>query len=99
MADFGEALRLDPKSAMAYYNRGLTHIELDRYEEAIADLTQALLFDPDDVDARYNRGLAHYYLDECEEALADFQSYLRLAPPGNPWGTEAQQLIDEIRKL
>lgn len=54
---------------------------------------------PNKAMAYNSRGLAHTDLGEHGQAIADLESYLRLAPPDDPWGTEAQQLIDEIRKL
>ncbi len=46
LADYGQAVRLDPTFAKAYSNRGLTYSVLKRYEEALADYEQAVRLDP-----------------------------------------------------
>jgi tetratricopeptide (TPR) repeat protein len=46
IADFDEAIRLDPKSAFAYNNRGGAYASKGDYARAIADYDQALTLDP-----------------------------------------------------
>jgi len=48
VADFTQAIRLNPRSAEAYYNRALLHTEFSRpmdLSRAIEDFTQALIID------------------------------------------------------
>ena len=40
IADFTQALQLEPKDADAYYNRGYAELVLGQYERAIADYTR-----------------------------------------------------------
>ena len=40
------AIRLDPKFALAYYNRGGTLYDIREYDKAIADFTEAIAIDP-----------------------------------------------------
>ena len=42
VADFNEAIRLQPGDVTAYFIRGASHADLGRYEKAIADLETAL---------------------------------------------------------
>ena len=42
VADYGEAIRLQPDNADFYINRGAARAELGQYEEAIADLKAVL---------------------------------------------------------
>jgi tetratricopeptide (TPR) repeat protein len=46
LADFDEAIRLDPSPAMAWYQRGVVHQRRKEYEPAVADLTEAVKHDP-----------------------------------------------------
>ena len=40
IADYTEAIRLDPKDAAAYYNRGTSYAHKGDYDKAIADYTE-----------------------------------------------------------
>src|SRR5689334_10179029 len=46
VADLNEAIRLDPKLAMAYNNRGAYYNEQGDNDRAIADYNQAIRLDP-----------------------------------------------------
>jgi tetratricopeptide (TPR) repeat protein len=48
IADFNEAIRLDPKDALAYYNRGVVWGDKKEYDRAIADFNEAIRLDPKD---------------------------------------------------
>ena len=58
IADYNEALRLDPKDASAYNNRGSAYAGEGDHDRAIADYNEALRLDPKYVYAYYNRGSA-----------------------------------------
>ena len=51
IADFNQAIKLNPEDADAYYNRGLARFDLEDYQGAIADFTQAIQLNPDYVGA------------------------------------------------
>ncbi len=58
IADFTDAIRLDPEIADAYYNRGHAYGRRATSTRPIADLTQAIRFDPEN--SEYGiRGLAY----------------------------------------
>ena len=61
IADFSEAIRLDPKDATAYYNRGIAWAGKNEYDKAIADYSEAIRLDPKDASAYINRGAAWSY--------------------------------------
>lgn len=42
IADYTQAITIDPNLVQAYNKRGLTYHKLGRYEEALADYTQAI---------------------------------------------------------
>ena len=58
IADYTEAIRLDPKYACAYNNRGLAWRAKGDHDRAIADYTEAIRLDPKYAVAYYNRGRA-----------------------------------------
>jgi len=45
IADFDQAIKLDPKSAIAFANRGWTYLNKREYDRAIADLDKATALD------------------------------------------------------
>ena len=47
MADFDQAIQINPDYAEAYNNRGLTHSELKRHEDALADFSRAFELNPE----------------------------------------------------
>ena len=58
IADFGEAIRLDPKRADAYVGRAGAHESKGEYDEAVADCSEAIRLDPKLALGHSSRGLA-----------------------------------------
>ncbi|MEU3773980.1 tetratricopeptide repeat protein [Streptomyces sp. NPDC032472] len=79
LADYAQALALDPETERAHYGRGRTHELTEHFEEAVADYTRALELDPD-VWSLICRGYCRHNLGRYEEALADFDRAVELAP-------------------
>ena len=46
IADYDEALKLDPKNALAYDSRGVAWYRKGEYDKAIADYGEAIKLDP-----------------------------------------------------
>ena len=59
IADYTEAIRLDPKNSNAYLNRGLVWDNKDDIERAMADYNEAIRLDPNYAGAYDNRGIAY----------------------------------------
>jgi tetratricopeptide (TPR) repeat protein len=71
IADFDEAIRLNPKYAFAFNNRGIAHQRKGRYDRAIQDFDRAIEIIPTYAFAFFGRGLAYQ-----DKARWDFDSYL-----------------------
>jgi tetratricopeptide (TPR) repeat protein len=82
IADFTQAIRLDPDDARAYQERAGAYHQKGDYDQAIADFTQAIWLDPGYVAAYNNRGLAYSHKGDYDRAIADFNHAMRL-DPGN----------------
>lgn len=80
IADFGEAIKLDPKSSQYYASRGRAHILKEDYEHAIDDLDQAIRYDPGYAYAYANRAVAFQFRKEFDRALRDYGEVIRLDP-------------------
>ncbi|MBR1246084.1 tetratricopeptide repeat protein [Bradyrhizobium sp. AUGA SZCCT0169] len=80
IADLNEAIRLDPKLAMAFNNRGAAYNEQGDNERAIADFNEAIRLDPKFVMAFNNRGNAYSDQGDNDRAIADYNETIRLDP-------------------
>ena len=81
IADFEEAVRLNPALAEAHVNLGLARLATLDYAAAAASLTTGLTLGPrEPAKAYYGRGLAYEALSRLPEAREDFQRAASLAP-------------------
>lgn len=80
LADFAAALKVEPQSWIALYNRGIVFFDLGRDDEAIRDFGAAISSDPTTAIAYYNRGLAYERTGKLAEAVEDYRRALELDP-------------------
>ncbi len=80
IANYTEAIRLDPKNAWAYHYRGTSYYRQREHDKAIADLTKAIEIDPQLVEAYAYRGLVCNQKGEYDKAIADCTAAIRLDP-------------------
>ena len=78
IADYGQALRIDPNDTQAYYNRGIAYHRKGQYDLAIADYSRALRIDPKFAKAYNNRGIAYHRKGQYDLAIADYSRALRI---------------------
>ncbi len=78
IADYDEAIKLDPKYTHAYFHRGLAWLWKKDYDKAIRDYTEAIRLNPKDPDSFVGRGLAWRAKGEFEKAEKDFAEAKRL---------------------
>jgi tetratricopeptide (TPR) repeat protein len=78
IADCTEAIRLDPKSVLAYYDRGLSNKHNGNLDLAIADFNEAIRLDPKFAQAALARGITHIMKGDLERAIADYNLAIQL---------------------
>jgi tetratricopeptide (TPR) repeat protein len=78
IANFDQALQLDPQSVPAYFNRGRANKLNGNYEQALHDYTQAIQLDPKAADAYVNRGQIYNLEGDRERAITDFNQAIQL---------------------
>jgi tetratricopeptide (TPR) repeat protein len=67
-------------AAVPFFERGLTLLDQQEYESAIADFTEAIRLDHNNVDAYDRRGYAHENNWDYNRAIADYTQTIRLDP-------------------
>jgi tetratricopeptide (TPR) repeat protein len=86
IADYNEAIRLDPQYALAYNNRGNAYRAKGDADRAIADYNRAIAIDPLPKSAKgtiniyNNRGNAYKAKGDIDHAIADYNEAIRLDP-------------------
>jgi tetratricopeptide (TPR) repeat protein len=82
IADANIAIGLDPKIAIAYFNRGRAYANYKKkdYDRAIADFSEAIRLDPGYADAYFERAGSYISKKDHDGAIADFSQVIRLAP-------------------
>ncbi|HXM98840.1 MAG TPA: tetratricopeptide repeat protein [Candidatus Dormibacteraeota bacterium] len=89
LEQFSEAIRLDPKSANAYYSKGRVLYELNRFEESRVELDTACRLQPDYVEALYLLAQVEKKLGNVQRS-ADVLTHLVTLEPDN---ADAQLLL------
>ena len=80
LADYAQALLLNPKISVVYYNEGLINVQKGDLDVAIAAYDHALDLDPKMAVAYYNRGVAKNTEGNLDGAIADYTQALVLNP-------------------
>ena len=83
LADFDEAIRLNPAYAPAYASRAQAWVKKHYRDREIADYTEAIKLDPKNVSYRAARAESWSAQGMHKRAMADFDDVLRMEP-NNP---------------
>ena len=78
IADYNQAIKLNPDWPGSYANRGHSKHLLKDYEGAIADYNQAIKLKPDDAESYYHRGNSKNDLGDYQGAISDHDQAITL---------------------
>jgi regulator of sirC expression with transglutaminase-like and TPR domain len=80
IADFDEAIRLNPQYSIAYNGRGVAHSKKSDHRRAIADFSEAIRLNGLYANAYNNRGIAHASIGDFDQAITDVRAAVRIDP-------------------
>jgi tetratricopeptide (TPR) repeat protein len=80
IADFDEAIRINPKYAEAFDSRASAWRGKGDLDRALADYDEAVKLSPEDADMLNNRGNAYNEKGDPDRAIADFDRALKIDP-------------------
>jgi formylglycine-generating enzyme required for sulfatase activity len=80
LADYNQAIALDPKNADAFNARCYARAILGQLQTALADCNQSLALRPNDAATLDSRGLTYLKLGQFDNAIADYNAVLKINP-------------------
>jgi len=80
IANYDEAIYLNPGISAYYTNRGVACVTLKRYDEAINNFTKAIKLNHKDSNAYNNRGLVNAKFGRYSQAIADYNKAIEIDP-------------------
>lgn len=94
VAEFSEAIKIDPSDADYFRNRGENYGELEQYDLALKDLDQAIRLDGQNANNFRVRGWTHRTMGAYAEAVRDYDAAVRLDPKDS-WSLRGRGLTYE----
>jgi tetratricopeptide (TPR) repeat protein len=80
LADYTEAIRLEPKLALPYRNRASLYATRLEFGKALEDFNLAIQLNPKDAECFNRRGYIYLFKAQPKQAIADFTSAIKLNP-------------------
>jgi tetratricopeptide (TPR) repeat protein len=77
---YDSSIQWNPKSSLAYNNRGNLFNEQKSFNNAIADFSKAIELKPDFAEAFYNRGISLRGIGFYDQAISDFTKAIEIDP-------------------
>jgi tetratricopeptide (TPR) repeat protein len=77
---YDDVLKINPRNANAYYNRGIVWFEMGEMDNAISDYTKALEIDKELTEAYFNRAFIWRSKGNYDRAISDYTKALLLNP-------------------
>lgn len=78
IADFTEAIKLNPKDASAYERRAAVEMKMSDFDRALADYTEAIRLKPNDVRNYLYRGYILESRGDLHGSMADTEKVLKM---------------------
>ncbi|HXX80043.1 MAG TPA: tetratricopeptide repeat protein [Thermodesulfovibrionales bacterium] len=78
IADFNNALAIDPQLAETYNNRGIAYAKKGQYDRAISDFTRAVEINSTLSESFYNLGITYATIGELERAISNLDKALEI---------------------
>ncbi|NEP89684.1 MAG: tetratricopeptide repeat protein [Okeania sp. SIO2C2] len=95
IANYTQALQLNPQNAAIYYQRGNSYYSQRAYEKAIKDYTAAITI-KENYHTYYQRALTYYELGDNEKAITDLTQTLRIYPKYTQAYQKRGRIYDKI---
>jgi tetratricopeptide (TPR) repeat protein len=73
ISNYSKAIKINPRFAKAYNNRGIAYIWKKQYDLAVADFNKAIELDPKNGKAYNNRAIVYSYQGENDKARQDLK--------------------------
>jgi tetratricopeptide (TPR) repeat protein len=80
IVDFTEAVRLNERYWIAYYNRGMAYLNNKQFSEAVRDFRMSLAGNPDDAQAMLQISNCLMQMNQNEDALSELNRLLMIHP-------------------
>ena len=80
LRDYDEAIRVDPKNALAWNNRGNVYARKNRRDKSTRDYNEAIRLNPNLEQAYCNRAIDYLAAGNMNKALADLTEAIRINP-------------------
>lgn len=80
IADYIQAIRINPNYAKAYHQLGLVRYQIKDYEGAVADFTEVIRINPNDALAYRNRAGIRYFLKDHQGSIEDYTQAIKINP-------------------
>ncbi len=80
IADYKQALALDPNLSYVHNNLGLAYNNKQHYQDAIGEFNRAIELDPKYASSFSDRGNAYRAMGQSDQAIADYTAAIKLNP-------------------
>jgi tetratricopeptide (TPR) repeat protein len=80
IADYDQAIALNPDYTEAYTSRAAAYIDKKDPDKAIADYNQVIKREPNNSSAYFSRGLVYLNNKEYDKAITDYDQVIKLSP-------------------
>ncbi|MBN4049703.1 glycosyltransferase, partial [Bacteroidales bacterium AH-315-N07] len=75
-----DAIKYDPNHEGAFYDLGLSYLQLNQNEKAVPYLQRAISIHPDNTSALYSIGYAYLKLNRLNEAIGSYKKAIEITP-------------------